>query len=537
VTASVRQEAPSLITAASATSVTSPAFSSPCLVGSLIEVYVYWNTNSTLPSSVVDSASQNYTYSGTVVTDSNDGTNLALYTFANNQSATALTVTATWAGAKAFRGIWPKELTGVTTAPYQTSTGQDQAAPGAGTGAISSGNVTPTAQPCLLSAMSYDDGGNASSVVAGGLSFGTNGFLISGDTAAGGTSGSQRLTSTSAIAATFTNSTDGGARRFMTIAAVYTEAASGSTATVAITAGTSFTLSTANLPGFNGIFTKVECIGAGGAGLDTAAASTNCTGGGGGAYALSTAVSIALNTTVTIQIGAAGSASGAAGTDTWFNGATLAASSCGAKGGSGATAAAGGAGGSGAACVFSGAGSTSFSGGAGGAAGATGSSGGGGAGGPLGIGGAGGTGGAGGCGGGGGNGGGAAGGTGGATNGGAGGNNQGGPGGGSAGTSGSAGGNGTNGGGGGGGANSGSGLAGNGGNGTEWTLTAGGTVGSGGGGGGVTAGVASSTAGLYGAGGAGGGATGTSVGAGAQGVIILTYTPFVSNATVIAWLT
>ena len=46
---------------------------------------------------------------------------------------------------------------------------------------------------------------------------------------------------------------------------------------------------------------------------------------GGGAYALSTAVSIALGTTVTIQIGAGGSASRAAGIDTWFDGANLAA--------------------------------------------------------------------------------------------------------------------------------------------------------------------------------------------------------------------
>lgn len=224
-TASVRQEAPSAWTAASATTVVSPAFSSACQVGNLIEVYVLWN-GTTRPSSVVDSASQSYTYSGTSAYDNNSGLTIALYTFPNNQSATALTVTATWASAVAYRGIWPKELAGVTASPYQTSVGQNQAtgSPGTGTGAITSGNVTPTSQPSLLSSLTFDDGGNAASVVAGSLTLGTTGLLLSGNTDASGTSASEILTSTSATAATYTNTTDGATRSFLTFAAVYTQA-------------------------------------------------------------------------------------------------------------------------------------------------------------------------------------------------------------------------------------------------------------------------------------------------------------------------
>jgi hypothetical protein len=121
--------------------------------------------------------------------------------------------------------------------------------------------------------------------------------------------------------------------------------------------GTSFTLNTTNLPGYNGLLDKIERVGGGGAGLASMSASTNCPGGGGGACALSTAIEISLGTTVTIQIGAGGSASGAAGTDTWFGGANLAASLCGAKGGTGATYASGGMGGATSSCVFSGSGS------------------------------------------------------------------------------------------------------------------------------------------------------------------------------------
>ena|ERR1700684_512393 len=231
-TIALRQEAPGPLTAAAVTTVTTPAFGSNCLIGSAIAVWLQWG-GSTLPTSVVDSASQAYTFSGVSAFDTNDGVTLALYYKLNNASATALTVTATWATGQPFQGIWAAEISGATASPYQTGAGQDQVAPGTGTGVISSGNVTPTSQPCLLYAVSNDDGGNASSVVAGGLTQGTTGFQLSGSTAPGGTSAYQRLTSTSAIAATFTNTTDGGTRRFLTLASVWTEASSGSTATIA----------------------------------------------------------------------------------------------------------------------------------------------------------------------------------------------------------------------------------------------------------------------------------------------------------------
>jgi hypothetical protein len=291
--------------------------------------------------------------------------------------------------------------------------------------------------------------------------------------------------------------------------------------------GTSFTLNATNLPGYNGLLDKIECIGGGGAGLASMSASINCPGGGGGAYALSTAIEISLGTTVTIQIGAGGSASGAAGTDTWFGGATLATSLCGAKGGTGATHASGGVGGAASSCVFSGSGGIAYSGGNGGPVGGQGSSGGGGAGGPLGAGGAGGAGNtttlAGG--GGGGNGGGGAGGSSTSINGGAGGSHSGSTGGGAAGTPSAAATTGSDGGGGGGAASQGPGTGANGSEGNEWTLTAGGTAGSGGGGGGGVSGLTSGNGAVAGGGGAGGGVSNTGFGTGGAGFIVLTYTP------------
>ena len=119
--------------------------------------------------------------------------------------------------------------------------------------------------------------------------------------------------------------------------------------------------------------TNTEAIGGGVGGLGT-----SNSGMGGGAYSAQPSVSVTAGNWYAYQV-ATGSAgvidgSSAAGGDTWFNGATLGASSVGAKGGAGGGSAAGGVG-------SSGVGTTKVSGGAGG--GALGlSSGGGGAGGP-----------------------------------------------------------------------------------------------------------------------------------------------------------
>lgn len=74
----------------------------------------------------------------------------------------------------------------------------------------------------------------------------------------------------------------------------------------------------------------IECFGAGGGG-QTASGTNAGSGGGGGGYSKVTNLA-GLSGTITVQVGAGGTA-GNAGTDTWFNGASLAASSVGAKAG------------------------------------------------------------------------------------------------------------------------------------------------------------------------------------------------------------
>ena len=265
---------------------------------------------------------------------------------------------------------------------------------------------------------------------------------------------------------------------------------------VVLTSGTSWTVpadwSNAN--------NTIEVIGGGGGGGGSGLNPNNGggSGGGGGAYSKVSNVSLTPNSTVTIQIGAGGgggwqNSGPGVGGDTWFNGPSLATSSVGAKGGAGGTYVnTTGAGGS----AGSGVGTTKFSGG-------TGASGG-----PAGVN----------VGGGGGGGGGAAGPKGAGFNG-------------NSGTTGFSGAGGSGGAGSGGSGGSAAGYTG--GNGTDL-----GTAGSGGGGGGDSGagnpgwgGTPGGKAGSYGGGGGGGGgqySNGPSVGvggAGAPGVIVITYVP------------
>jgi len=282
---------------------------------------------------------------------------------------------------------------------------------------------------------------------------------------------------------------------------------------------------------WNSANNTIEVIGGGGAGQEANNTANEGTPGGGGGYSEISNASLTPGSTVIYSVGAGGTTTGQSGGATYFCNSSST-STClsiagsavivGAKGGGGGQASSPGAGGATSTAV----GTVKYAGGSGGAFANFGADGegGGGAAGPLGNGGNGGTitqvtqG----AGGGGGNGGGSAGGAGSGTQGGAGGNNQGNTGTpGTGGTSGSPNGTaGSNGAGGGGGWGA-SGTGGNGGAGTEWDAS----HGSGGGGGGSGASPVGN-GGLYGGGGGGGGGgADTWFGTGAQGIIVITYTP------------
>jgi hypothetical protein len=129
---------------------------------------------------------------------------------------------------------------------------------------------------------------------------------------------------------------------------------------------------------WNSADNSIETIGGGGGG-GTSSGGNDAGGGGGGAYSKITNLRLTPGVYVTLQVGSGGSAN-AGGGDTWFDGASLAASSVGARGGGGASGPTGGAGGN----QGGGIGTVRFSGGDGGSStnAQSGGAGGGGAGGP-----------------------------------------------------------------------------------------------------------------------------------------------------------
>lgn len=301
---------------------------------------------------------------------------------------------------------------------------------------------------------------------------------------------------------------------------------------VFLTSGSSWTVPS----DWNSSVSTIEVIGAGGGGSSGNTSNSGGGGGGGGAYSRIINLPLTIGASVQYQVGTGGAigsgnggVNGSTGTDTWFNGSTLALSTVGAKGGFGGVLGSSITGG----LASLGFGTTKFSGGFG-TRGSTNAfqagGGGGGAGGSFGAGQDGGIvppGQAGGAGGGGAGGGTAGGSPSGVTNGGTGGNGHGGSGGGAGGAVnvGGSTGTATTGGGGGGGGNNASGAAG--GTGNEFDSS----HGSGGGGSGAGGGPAfiGGGGGLYGGGGAGGSGASSgnsgNGGAGANGVIAITYTP------------
>lgn len=96
---------------------------------------------------------------------------------------------------------------------------------------------------------------------------------------------------------------------------------------------------------WNNANNSIEAIGGGGGGAASTGAPASATGGGGGAYAKVTNLPLTPGAVISLSIAAAtanvggtGQVVGITGNDTWFNGATFAASSVGAKGGSGGNA-------------------------------------------------------------------------------------------------------------------------------------------------------------------------------------------------------
>jgi len=183
---------------------TALAFGSNTTAGSTIVAVGFENFSSI--SGVADSLSNTYTLRQTAV-DSSGNRKLSAFT-APNSAGGACTVTMTLGSTQVIRPLYLIEVGGATASSYDTGTHNDQTSPGTGANAVTSGNATNTNQPALIVAASMALF-NTNAPAAGS---GFTGQTAAWGNASGSGSGlmveSQRITTTTAVAATFTAATN-----------------------------------------------------------------------------------------------------------------------------------------------------------------------------------------------------------------------------------------------------------------------------------------------------------------------------------------
>lgn len=192
------------------------AFSSPVTAGSSIHVFASCANIGTPTMSCADSLNGTYGSYLDSINSSAGGQINSHWKFDNSAGGT-ITITVTFSATETFRSIWIREIG--NSAGYDKHAAQEQAAPGTGTNAVSSGTATPSSQPGLISAMAQEVVGSAGYSVGTGFTIGISGW---GSTAL---SESYRYTSTTARAATFTDS-NGASGNSITMAAFFKEKAS-----------------------------------------------------------------------------------------------------------------------------------------------------------------------------------------------------------------------------------------------------------------------------------------------------------------------
>jgi hypothetical protein len=173
-------------------------------------VFIWTSCNGAPTTQTITDGTNTYTQIGSSIT-AGGGDVVAVFQCIS-AAAGSPTVTMTIGTARAFRQIGYIRYSGLTGSATQA--GQFQGAPGTGTNAITSGNVTISSQPALLLGISYDFNG---STITAGTGFTSRGAMTTGDAINGTASLFEdlRKTNTTATAATFTT-VAGGASNFIT---------------------------------------------------------------------------------------------------------------------------------------------------------------------------------------------------------------------------------------------------------------------------------------------------------------------------------
>lgn len=178
-------------------------------------------------SRTVESISHNsntYNYIGTL-SDATNGQSWAILECRNTSASAGSTLTFNLASGEPSRGVAVVRLTGLDTAVACLIAQNNPSNPGTGANAVTSTNLTPGAQPGVLCGFVMDDSGGEAGI-ASGTGFTDLGTISTWEAQIGIKAHWEHkaITSTSAVAATFTATT--GTGRFGVMAAYAQETAS-----------------------------------------------------------------------------------------------------------------------------------------------------------------------------------------------------------------------------------------------------------------------------------------------------------------------
>lgn len=149
----------------------------------------------------------------------------AVWGYVNNLPGGSGTTTATAASAVTFFSVYCAEYSGLDVSnPFQITvpTGSRQASPGTGTDAVTSGSMTPLAQPAVLIGYTHDS--SANTLANAGTGFTARTGVVNYGSGLVARPEDKRITTLASLAATWT--AVGGTGTFWSFAEIYSEAVS-----------------------------------------------------------------------------------------------------------------------------------------------------------------------------------------------------------------------------------------------------------------------------------------------------------------------
>lgn len=210
--------------AASLSASATRAVAATITTGEGVVVAVLMHNSGTSITGVADAMGNTYTSAGTPLAPAGEEVYAIFY--CKNVIGGTGDITATFTDPANYSGIAYFRYTGLSaSADAQGMNGSTQPASGTGTDALTSGDITPSAQPAMVFGLTVD--GDGGSTITAGTGYTTRGSISNWNSVIGFTTAfeDKRITSLSAVAATFT--TNQGAHRMNTVGAVFTEAVAG----------------------------------------------------------------------------------------------------------------------------------------------------------------------------------------------------------------------------------------------------------------------------------------------------------------------